>query len=251
MRFFKVLHFLGVDVVIGAVSMQAMFYHFFIGHWPLWEYDALLGISVFLIYAVDRQIDNRTGRSRDALHAFHAQFNTPLSFSTFVFAAINVFLLSRVGIGVIALGVCMLLILVGYWYAWVQRLFEHVWGTKEVLTSVLYSAGIFLPSAVVLGNHRLLFVMWFMVFLLALSNLWLFTLIKEGGKWYFLRGLMWLIFVWMLVLWSLGVSLLILAILIVIWGIHLWIYYFRAQMQMRYLGDLAFLSPIIYLLCHF
>jgi hypothetical protein len=37
----------------------------------------------------------------------------------------------------------------------------------------------------------------------------------------------------------------------IIWGIHVWIYYFRAQMQMRYLGDLAFASPLIYILCHY
>lgn len=251
MRFFKVLHFLSVDVVIGAVSMHEMFYHFFIGHWSPWEYDALLGISVFLIYAVDRLIDNRTGRSLDALHAFHAQFSTPLSFSILVCAAINVFLLSRVGIGIIAIGVSMLLVLVGYWYAWVQRIFEQFWGMKEVFTAGLYSAGIFLPTAVHIENYDLMIVIWFMVFLLVLLNLWLFTWISEGGKRVYLNVLMLLILGLMVGLATIGINVLILFVLFVIWGIHVWIYYFRAQLQMRYLGELAFASPLIYILCHY
>ncbi len=251
MGFFKVLHFLSLDVVLGAVVMHAMFYHFFIGLWPMWEYGTLLGISVFLIYGIDRQIDNHKTQSYDALHAFHAQYRTILSAVFFVLAAINIYLLTRVGVGVVSLGVCLLLVLVGYWYAWVARLFDQFWGVKEVLTAGLYSAGIFLPTAVGLENDRLLFVMWFTVFLLALSNLWLFTWISEGGKRNYVHVLMLLISGLIIGLIAIGINILILSILIMIWGIHAWIYYFRAQMQMRYLGDLAFASPLIYILCQY
>jgi hypothetical protein len=52
-------------------------------------------------------------------------------------------------------------------------------------------------------------------------------------------------------LWIIGVSLNLLSLFLFIWGIHVGIYYFRASKPERYVGDLAFLSPLIYLLCQY
>jgi hypothetical protein len=251
MRFFKSLHFLSLDVVLSAISMHTMFYHFFLGHWPKWEISALLGISVYLIYGIDRQIDNRTSVSRDALHAFHARYASPLLIGLICLFLLNLYLLIRVDNALILSGIGMLFVLLGYWFAWVKRVLDRIWGLKEALTAGIFSVGVFLPTAERFGFSSELVAMGFMVFLLALLNLWLFTLIADGGRWNYWRVLMFMILGLILVLILWGISMLIVSILFIIWGIHVWIYYFRAQMQMRYLGDIAFVSPLIYILCHY
>jgi hypothetical protein len=251
MRFFKTLHFLSLDVVLSVISMHMMFYHFFLGHWPMWEISALLGISVYLIYGIDRQIDNRTSVSRDALHAFHARYASPLTIGMIGLFVLNLYLLTLVDNALILSGLGMLIVLLGYWFAWVKRVLDRIWGLKEVLTASIFSVGIFLPTAERFGFSSELVAMGLVVFLLALQNLWLFTLLVDGSKWHFWIVLMLVILSLLLFMGLLGINLFILSIMFIIWGIHVWIYYFRAQMQMRYLGDLAFASPLIYILCHY
>jgi hypothetical protein len=251
MRFFNTLHFLSLDVVLSVISMHMMFYHFFMRHWPSWEISALLGISVYLIYGIDRQIDNRTSASRDALHAFHARYASPLILVMIGLFLLNLYLLTLVDNALILSGLGMVIVLLGYWFAWVQRVLDRIWGLKEALTASIFSVGIFLPTAARFGFSSELITMGLVVFLLALQNLWLFTLLADGGKWHFWIVLMWVILGILPVLGLLGANLFILSVMFIIWGIHVWIYYFRAQMQMRYLGDLAFASPLIYILCHY
>lgn len=251
MRFFKILHFLSLDVVLGSVSMHIMFYHYLLGHWPAWEFDVLLGISVFLIYGIDRQIDNQTSAARDDLHAFHAQHRAPLALLMFGGFLVNVSLLFRVGNFLIYSGFGVIFLLIGYWFAWINRILNRFWGFKEVLTASIFSVGISLSTAYHLGITPHLMAMVLILFLLALLNLWLFTLISEGGRWYFWELLMFVILGLLILLGIWVDDVLIVAILFIIWGIHVWIYYFRAQMRMRYWGDLAFTSPLIYILCHY
>jgi hypothetical protein len=251
MRFFKTLHFLSLDVVLSVISMQMMFYHFFLRHWPSWEISALLGISVYLIYGIDRQIDNRTSVSRDALHAFHARYASPLIIVMIGLFVLNLYLLTLVDNALILSGFGMIIVLLGYWFAWVKRVLDRIWGLKEILTASIFSVGIFLPTVERFGFSRELVAMGFVVFLLALQNLWLFTLLADGGKWHFWIILMIVILGLLLFMGLLGTDLFILSVMFIIWGIHVWIYYFRAQMQMRYLGDIAFASPLIYILCHY
>jgi hypothetical protein len=164
---------------------------------------------------------------------------------------LNLYLLTLVDNALIFSGLGMVIVLLGYWFAWVQRVLDRIWGLKEALTASIFSVGIFLPTAARFGFSSELITMGLVVFLLALQNLWLFTLLADGGKWHFWIVLMWVILGILPVLGLLGANLFILSVMFIIWGIHVWIYYFRAQMQMRYLGDLAFASPLIYILCHY
>lgn len=247
MRFFKIIHFLSLDVVLGAISLHGMFFHALLHEWPRWEYAALLGISVFLIYGMDRQIDNRLAKASDELHRFHAQYQKPILGLMFVLGFMNAILLARVESNLIVLGLGLLTILVGYWFAWVKGLFEKYWGTKELFTSLIYSLGILLPTSlyVIIPVQLAL-----SLFLLVLLNLCLFTWISTGGKRSYITTLIYVSLVSLLLLGISGIDPFVVGIMSMIWGIHVGIYYFRAQMHMRLWAEWAFASPLIYILCN-
>ncbi len=250
MRFFRALHFLSLDVVLGAVSMHMMFFHYFRGHWPMWEMDVLLGISVFLVYGIDRQIDNFSSAVLDELHAFHLRYRGILRVLFVLMAMVNLVLLFRVELPLIGLGVGLMIALMAYWYCWANRIFDGVWGLKEVFTSLIYSLGILLPTFVSGVFSWIEFETSIVLFLLALMNLWLFTSIEKGVKRSYVFGIILFSIFGLIHLWIGGISLMLLGILSMTWGIHVGIYYFRAQMHMRPWAELAFSSPLIYILCN-
>ncbi len=247
MRFFKIIHFLSLDVVLGALSLHLMFFHALLQEWPRWEYNALLAISVFLIYGMDRQIDNRFSIASDDLHRFHALYQKPILGLMFILGIMNAILLARVESNLLVLGLSLLSILFGYWYAWVKGLFEKYWGTKELFTSLIYSLGILLPSCLFADFP---FLLGLSLFLLVLLNLWIFTLISTGGKRYYVSSLIYVSLALLLLLGIWGFNLFVVGIMLMIWGIHVGIYYFRAQMHMRLWAEWAFASPLIYILCN-
>ncbi len=230
--------------------MHMMFFHYFRGHWPRWEIGVLLGISVFLVYGLDRQIDNFSAAVRDDLHAFHVQYRGLLRVLMGLMAMANLVLLFRVGLPLIGFGLGLTFVLVAYWYSWVNRLFDGVWGLKEVFTSLIYSFGILLPTFVSGEFSWILFAAGFILFILALMNLWLFTSIENRAKRSYVFGIMLFSVFGIILLWNAGISLFLLGILSVTWGIHVGIYYFRAQMYMRPWAELAFSSPLIYIICN-
>jgi len=251
MRYFKILHFLSLDVVIGAVAMNDVFFQHFMGSLPPWQFDLILGISVFLIYGIDRQIDNYTSEASDELHAFHQKYQVILR-SMYIALGIYLgmllmwveFLLVKFGLG---LGLAILL----YWFGWVKHIFRRFWGFKELLTASIYSLGVMLPTMSIAPYSVLLVGCVTEVFLLALLNLWLFTLIEEGGKPRIWMTCCLVAFLVLLGLVIIGLPLGLFGLLLFIWGIHVGIYYFRAFKPARYVGDLAFLSPLIYLICQY
>jgi hypothetical protein len=247
MRFFKILHFLSLDVVLGALSLHGMIFHALLHEWPRWEYTALLGISVFLIYGMDRQIDNRLANAGDDLHRFHAHFQKPILGFMVALGILNAILLVRVDSNLLVLGMSLLTILFGYWFAWIKGLFEKYWGTKELLTSLIYSLGILLPTSLYAVFP---FLLGLSLFLLVLLNLWIFTWISTGGKRYYITLLIYVSLVSLLLLGISGIDLFVIGIMLMIWGIHVGIYYFRAQMHMRLWAEWAFTSPLIYILCN-
>jgi hypothetical protein len=247
MRFFKIIHFLSLDVVLGAVSLHMMFYHAFLHVLPRWEYDVLLGISVYWVYGLDRQIDNLSSDTPDELHTFHGQNQRNLLSVLLLLACVNAYLLFRVDFEIVRLGMILLLILVGYWAAWAFGLFRRLWGSKEFFTALIYSAGVLLPTIIMGGFH----VMWGMsLFLLAWLNLCLFTWIDSGGNKIFIQLLIWVAFAWLLMINFAGFQRDVGSLLFLIWGIHAGIYYFRPQMHMRPWAEWAFASPLIYILCN-
>lgn len=247
MRFFRSLHYLSVDVVLGAISLHMMIFHALLHAWPRWEYDALLGISVYLIYGIDRQIDNLSSKASDDLHVFHLTYRRLLISFMLVLGCINVVLLFRVEMEMVRVGIGLLILLGAYWLAWVKGIFKSSWGSKEFFTALIYSLGILLPTSLLTDFPISL---GFELFLLALLNLWIFTWIDMGGKRIYIQILIGLSLVWLFMLAFGGLPVLVCALLFLIWGIHVGIYYFSPRMSMRLWAEWAFVSPLMYILCN-
>jgi hypothetical protein len=251
MRYFKIVHFLSLDVVFGAVAMNDVLYQYFLGSLPPWQFDLILAISVYLIYGIDRQIDNYTSETRDELHAYHEKHQVVLRRIIIVLGIYLGMLLMWVEFPIIKFGIGLWIAILLYWLGWVKHVFERFWGFKELLTAGIYSLGVALPTMVFAPYSNILVASVLEIFLLALMNLSLYTLIEEGGSTRLWMTCCILTFLFMMALWIIGVSLNLLSLFLFIWGIHVGIYYFRASKPERYVGDLAFLSPLIYLLCQY
>ncbi|MEY4275369.1 MAG: hypothetical protein RL638_2317 [Bacteroidota bacterium] len=249
MRYFKIVHFLSLDVVFGAVAMNDVLYQYFLGSLPPWQFDLILAISVYLIYGIDRQIDNYTSETRDELHAYHEKHQVVLRRIIIVLGIYLGMLLMWVEFPMIKFGIGLGIAILLYWLGWVKHVFERFWGFKELLTAGIYSLGVALPTMVIAPYSNILVAFVLEIFLLALMNLSLYTLIEEGGSTRVWMTCCILTFLFMIALGIIGVSLSLLSLFLFIWGIHVGIYYFRASKPERYVGDLAFLSPLIYLLC--
>jgi hypothetical protein len=251
MRYFKIVHFLSLDVVFGAVAMNDVLYQYFLGSLPPWQFDLILAISVYLIYGIDRQIDNYTSETRDELHAYHEKHQVVLRRIIIVLGIYLGMLLMWVEFPMIKFGLGLGVAILLYWLGCVKHVFERFWGFKELLTAGIYSLGVALPTMVIAPYSLILVACVLEIFLLALMNLSLYTLIEEGGSTRVWVTCCILTLLFMIALGIIGVSLSLLSLFLFIWGIHVGIYYFRASKPERYLGDLAFLSPLIYLICQY
>ncbi len=251
MRYFKIVHFLSLDVVFGAVAMNDVLYQYLLGSLPPWQFDLILAISVYLIYGIDRQIDNYTSETRDELHAYHEKHQVVLRRIIIVLGIYLGMLLMWVEFPMIKFGLGLGVAILLYWLGWVKHVFERFWGFKELLTAGIYSLGVALPTMVIAPYSLILVACVLEIFLLALMNLSLYTLIEEGGSTRVWMTCCIFTLLVMIALGVIGVSLSLLSLFLFIWGIHVGIYYFRASKPERYVGDLAFLSPLIYLLCQY
>jgi len=243
MRFFRAIHVISLDVVLGAWAMQAMIWQAQVGGRQPWLESIVLGISVWIYYLVDRQLDNLVGQPIDEIHLFHFRFQAAIRGFIIVLMLVLGYLLIYLTEDLIRLGIYLSMCMVIYGLA--LRYWDRLWLPKEMFTSILYTCGLFLPSLAVGQFSWLLFAT---IILLALMNLSLFTWLE--GKAYF--RLIFYALQWPLILllgcigWQF--SWLMAGCLAIIQGIHVWIYYFSPNLQRRMVGELAFLSPIVYII---
>lgn len=72
--FLKTLHYLSLDVVLGAVASSWMFWKIPDGNGVVNLPSILiLGICTWIIYILDRLLDNLKSEPEDARHQFHFQ----------------------------------------------------------------------------------------------------------------------------------------------------------------------------------
>ena len=123
MRYFKIVHFLSLDVVFGAVAMNDVLYQYFLGSLPPWQFDLILAISVYLIYGIDRQIDNYTSETRDELHAYHEKHQVVLRRIIIVLGIYLGMLLMWVEFPIIKFGIGLWIDILLYWLGWVKHVY--------------------------------------------------------------------------------------------------------------------------------
>jgi hypothetical protein len=139
--FLKTLHYLSLDVVLGAVASNWMF-------WKIPNENGavnlpsilVLGICTWIIYILDRLLDNIKSEPKDARHQFHFQHQYYLQLCIiilFFIAAILAFFLLRT---VIYFGIALLVLILIYFYILQKKSksanYQYF---KEIFTSAIYS----------------------------------------------------------------------------------------------------------------
>lgn len=139
--FLQTLHYLSLDVVLGAVASSWMFWKIPDGNGVANLPSILvLGICTWIIYILDRLLDNLKSEPEDARHQFHFQHQYYLQVGIiilFLIAAIVAFFLPR---NVIYFGIALSVVLLIYFYILQKKSksanYQYF---KEVFTSAIYS----------------------------------------------------------------------------------------------------------------
>ena len=139
--FLKTLHYLSLDVVLGAVASSWMFWKIPDGNGVVNLPSILiLGICTWIIYILDRLLDNLKSEPEDTRHQFHFQHQYYLQVGIiilFLIAAILAFFLPK---NVIYFGIALSVLILIYFYILRKKSksanYQYF---KEIFTSAIYS----------------------------------------------------------------------------------------------------------------
>jgi len=252
MRFFKTLHFLSLDVVLGACLFQSLLTTIFLsGQFPPLWVTLALAFAIWTIYLVDRFIDNQKPVLHSALHYFHLKNVHKIKYLIGVNMLVLLFLVTCLPKYLIINGILIGILVLVYWAFLIFGIFKRVKFLKEISTALIYTAGIFLYvfSNTSNVNMVLLALMVFLFFLLALQNLVLFTCLSDseitGESTLIGIEVMW-ISLWLVLLFFTHLSIFLLLPFLITFVIHLWIHYISKSKQWAWVGEIAFCSPLFY-----
>lgn len=248
MRFIKLVHFLSLDVVAGAVLFQTFLSLILIKDFPNVIEISALGLSVWVIYLSDRMVDNYKMGVQDVLHDFYLKNDKGIKFLILVNLGLLLFISPFLPYRLLFVGILIVVLILFYWFLWFRGIFDHHFGLKEFFTALFYGIGI---SCFFISYPSVDLMKWLIlflgVFLLAFQNLILFTCIElHRTKDRLLRMIEWTIMCYILFLgYYFGQLVLVLPFLST-FGIHMGLHYFTIQKSARLIGELSFMSPIIY-----
>jgi UDP-N-acetylmuramyl pentapeptide phosphotransferase/UDP-N-acetylglucosamine-1-phosphate transferase len=139
--FFKTLHYLNLDVVVGAVACSWMFWKIPDGNGAVNLPSILiLGICTWIVYIIDRLLDNLNSEPQDTRHQFHFQHQYYLQIGIiilFFIASILALFLPR---NIIYFGVALSILILIYFYTLQKKSksanYQYF---KEIFTSFIYS----------------------------------------------------------------------------------------------------------------
>jgi 4-hydroxybenzoate polyprenyltransferase len=139
--FLKTLHYLSLDVVVGAVASSWMFWKIPDGNGEVNLPSILiLGICTWIIYIFDRLLDNLKSEPEDARHKFHYRHQYYLQVGIvilFFIAALIAFFLPR---NIIYFGILLsILILIYFYFLQKKSKLAYFQYFKEIFTSAIYS----------------------------------------------------------------------------------------------------------------
>jgi len=241
MRFIK---YLSVEVVFGAVLFQIFLFDVYFNSFPSFAETSLLALAVWLIYLLDRQIDNLLQPIRDERHQFH------LKYRNFYWVIIGLLglaiacLLPFQSKEVLFAGFCLFFLLIAYGYFWHKGILRS---EKEVVTALLYGLGVGL--VVWVREPRSIFLLLPLI-ALAYQNLCFFNLIESSSHFYAgrLRKTEWILIGLVSGIYASTQDLFIVLPFLVTFGITFLLSRSSLSEAKRFWGDLAFWSPLIYLL---
>ncbi len=139
--FLKTLHYLSLDVVLGAVASSWMFWKIPDGNGVVNLPSILiLSICTWIIYILDRLLDNLKSEPEDARHQFHFQHQYYLQVGIIILFFIAVILAFFLPKNVIYFGITLSVLILIYFYILQKKSksanYQYF---KEVFTSAIYS----------------------------------------------------------------------------------------------------------------
>lgn len=179
-KFLKILHLLSFDVVLGAVICNIMFWK--LNKTPpvnLFTVVVILGFSVWIIYILDRLLDNnKIDLTPTERHIFHQQNAKVLWYFIGLLTLICAVLVVYLPKNIIIFGITILSI-TGIYLLIISKIssknnFQHY---KEPITAFVYMSGVF--GTTVLSNlHLFSLRIGFVFLLIVFQNLLLFSLLE-------------------------------------------------------------------------
>lgn len=241
MRFIKNL---SLEVAIGAILYQCFLYEVYFHTFPLVQEGVILALVVWFLYLLDRQVDNIFHPAQDERHQFHVRHR---KFYRSIIGLLGVSiacLLPFQRLEVLLAGIILLLLVLFYGFAW-HKGWLHL--EKELFTALLYALGVGLvvwvrePRAVLLVLPLVA---------LAYQNLCFLNLIESSSNFYArrLRKTEWILVGLLSGIYAATQEIFLVLPFLVTFGITFLLARIPFLKEKRLLGDIAFWSPLIYLL---
>ena len=183
-NFFRLINALSIDIALGAVFSSRLVYYA-LEITPEWQYDLLLGFTVWLIYSADHLMDARNikGKATSFRHWIHQEYFRPIAvlgalvLGLCLYVSMNFLSFEEFSAGIALLG---FVVLHQYLNLGLKRL--HFLFGKEIRIVLGYSLGI---SLIPLVNSRQIsseiFLLIFCLFLIALANLLFFGMFEKDA----------------------------------------------------------------------
>lgn len=241
MRFIKNL---SLEVVIGAILYQCFLYQVYFHTFPLVQEGVILALVVWFLYLLDRQIDNLFQPVQDERHRIHLDKSSQIRILLVILGVSILCLLPFQQLEVLFAGFLLLLLVILYGYAWHKGWLRL---EKELFTALLYALGVGLvvwvrePRAVLLVLPLVA---------LAYHNLCFFNLIDSSSVFYAqrLRKTEWILVGLLSGIYAATQEIFLVLPFLVTFGITFLLVRLPFSKEKRLLGDIAFWSPLIYLL---
>ncbi|MEA5461335.1 hypothetical protein VB796_19885 [Arcicella sp. LKC2W] len=178
LKLLKIAHLLSLDVVFGAMVCNIMFWKLSLSNAQIpISIILILGFSVWIIYILDRLLDNqKPSQVETERHFFHQKHRKVLTICLFISIVFCAILLFYLPYNILILGILTTAITTIYLYLTnrfsAENHFQHY---KEPITATVYTMGVF--STTVLNDFSMpsLFV-GILFLLITFQNLLLFSL---------------------------------------------------------------------------
>lgn len=241
MRFIK---FSSLEVVIGAVLYQHFLSITYLHSLPSLQEGVILALVVWFIYLLDRQVDNLFQSSKDQRHQFHQEHKRVVRFLMGGILVAILCLLPFISKTVWMAGAMLAISVVLYGY-FIHKGWLHQ--EKELFTAALYALGVGLVSWV-REPRALLSVLALAA--LAYQNLCYFSILEGKTAFYTsrLRKAEWVILGLLSGIYASARDLFLVLPFLVTFGITFILSRMSLSEDRRIWADLAFWSPLIYLL---
>jgi hypothetical protein len=238
------IRYSSLEVVLGAVLYQYFLYDVYFQRFPPISEGLILAFSVWFIYLIDRQIDNVFQTPHDDRHHFHQENKSKLQWLIGVVGMAILVLLPFQSGEVLQAGFALSFLVSAYGFTWHKGWLRR---EKELFTAILYGLGVGLLCWVQEPRSLLLV---FSLAALAYQNLCFFALLEKQNAFHSsrLRMMEWILLGLLSGIYASTQDLFIVLPFLVTFGVTFILSRLSFSEDKRLWADLAFWSPLFYLL---